>query len=368
MSLSVGLGLARGRGAYGVQHAPLWLRLEALQLPPEVGGALPPIELEPGARYRARIALTGLASLASRSRLEGEFRKLGFPDARAFDAPPEGWPALERQRARSGETWWIEGTYQGERKAIDPARLERDGVQFLWIARVDPLVLASAPAPAPAAAPPPPPPPAAAPAAAPAGRPPAKSSDDAWALGVIDRAWLSVHGRAPTAAERLFTAALSRGESYYGKGYGAAKNWGSIHAGKPPCTANAIPWTDHDAQGRPYPICMRAYATDEEGAADVVRQLTTKRPRTWAAMQAARPLDLIAAELRAERYYEAPAELYAKMLRNNLSVILKNTGLEDPFGRPLPPAPSSSSGEGAGGAALLVLGLIGAGALALRRR
>lgn len=367
--MSVGRGFARGFGAYSLEHSPLWFRLEALSIPPEVGAAAAPslLDLEPGARYRARIALTGLASFASKSRLESEFKKLGF-EAQAFDAPPPDWPPLERVRARSGETWWIEGVYRGDRKSIDPAALERDGVRFLWISRVDAIPAAvppAAPAPVvvPAAVPPAVPP--AAPAA-PSAAPPA--GEDAWALGVVDRAWASVHGAAPSSAERLFVAALSRGESHYGKGYGEAKNWGSIHAKGPPCGPGSIPWTDKDAQGRPYATCMRAYDTDEAAAADVVRQLTTRRPRTWAAMRAARPLEEIAAELRAERYYEASVPLYAKMLRRNLDAILKNTGLADPFGAAAPSAPSAPSDGGGGGAVFVVLGLLGVGAFVARKR
>lgn len=358
-STLTGLGLARGRGAFSVTHAPRWLRLEALQLPAGVeAGQLVGLELEPGGFYRARLRLTGLASFASQSRLIAEFGKLGFVGVEAWDDPrglPADWPALERAPARSGATWWLQGRYQGPARSLDAAALEDKGVQVLWAALVAPA--------APPAPPPPPPPPATAPPAN--QRPKASAQDDLYALNVIDRVWPTLHGRPPSQTERLFTAALARGESYYGRGYGpGVHNWGSVHAGKPPCGPTSIPWTDHDAEGKAYPICMRRYASDEEGAADLIRLLTTKRPRTWAAVRAAATLDAIAVELRAERYFEASAANYAKMLRNNLAVILKSADLADPFGAP-PGAPLPAGPPAAASSSAAPLLLLGGGLAAL---
>lgn len=349
-----GLGLARGRGPFhGSQrwHEARWLRLSALPAVEVAGGVVgaTSITLAPGELYRARLVLSGLARLASKARLISEFQKLGFAGVQAWDSPgqlPADWPISERAAAPSGKTWWAEGRYQGERRELDPGAL--DDVQFVWIAEVK----QAAPAPA-------------APAAS--LRPGARPDHDLWALQVIDKAWTDLHGRHPSQAERLFTAAMARGESYYGMGYGAAKNWGSIHAkGAPPCGPGSIPWTDTHQDGTPYPVCMRAYATDEEGAADLIRQITTKRPRTWAAMAAAKPLEQIAAELRAERYYEASVPQYTKMLRNNLNVILKSSGLADPFGAGGTVSPAPPSAPSSGAAPLLLFG--GVAAFLLIRR
>jgi len=310
------------------------------------------VELRPGGLYRARIALHGLAKLASKSRLIIEFSKLGFTEVQAWDNPrdlPADWPATERSHAKSGSTWWVQGRYQGLARTLDPDAAGGD-VEFLWVAEF-----------APPAPPPPAPPPAT--EIPPSTRPPSSTPEDLWALGVIDRAWQQVHGRSPTAPERLFAAAMARGESHYGKGYGAAKNWGSIHAkGAPPCAPGSIPWTDTNAKGEPYPTCMRSYATDEDGAADLIRQITTKRPGTWTKIQQARPLPEIAEVLRAERYYEAPAATYAKMLRNNLNVILKSADLADPF---VGSAAPGGGGEAEGGGAAVALALLGLGGLGL---
>jgi len=109
---------------------------------------------------------------------------------------------------------------------------------------------------------------------------------------------------------------------------------------------------------------MRRYASDEEGAADLIRLLTTKRPRTWAAVRAAATLDAIAVELRAERYFEASAANYAKMLRNNLAVILKSADLADPFGAP-PGAPLPAGPPAAASSSAAPLLLLGGGLAAL---
>lgn len=350
-----------------------WLRLEALRLPASVAvvgglsvvGAVAigaaGVELLPGRSYRARLQLSGLAQLASRSRLESEFQKLGFVQVQAWDTPrqlPADWPSSERAEARSGKTWWLQGVYQGAGKTFDLAQLEDDGVIFLWVAEV-------APAAPPAQSPPAPPPPQS--WAAPL------SSADAWALGVISRAFGQVHQRSPELQEALFIAALCRLESNYGRAYGAAKNWGSVHAGKPPCGPTSIPWTDSDAQGKPYSICMKAYSTDEDGAADVIWQITQRRPLVWQMIRQKRPIEEIAAQLRAGEtvngqrvygYYEAPAATYAKALRNNLAAIVKATGLPDPFAA-AGAAPASSSG---GGGAAVVLGLLLLGGVAARGR
>lgn len=365
----------------------LWLRLEALRLPASqavagglsvVGGVTvgaAGVELEPGATYRARFYLTGLAQFASKSRLVGEFEKLGFRQVQAWDDPaklPADWPATERREAKEERTWWAEGIYQGAPKTFDAAQLEDKGVTFLWIAQTAPSRPPATP-PAPVTVPgqetPLQPPPATPPPqswAAP------MSSAEAWALGVVSRAFGLVHQRSPELQEALFIAALCRLESNYGRAYGEAKNWGSVHAGKPPCGPGSILWTDKDAQGNSYPICMKAYPSDEEGAADVVRLLTTRRPAVWKMIRERRPLEEIAAKLRAGEvvnsqpvygYFEAPAALYAKGLRNNLNAILKATGLPDPF------APgASSSSEGGGGAVGIVALLLLGGALASRRR
>lgn len=357
---------------------PLWVRLQVLRLPAAhavagglsvVGGVVvgaAGVELEPGGRYRARLVLSGLAQLASKSRLVSEFEKLGFKQVELWEAPrglPADWPALERGEASSGKTWWGQAVYTGQRKTFDPAQLEDDGVKFLWIARVDAAAAPGSTTTEPAPPAPPPPQSFAVPA----------SSVQGWAVGVVSKAFGLVHQRSPSLQEGLFIAALCGLESDFGRAYGAAKNWGSVHAGKPPCGPGSILWQDSDGKGNKYPICMKAYASDEEGAADVVRQLTTRRPAVWKAIQDRRPLLEIAKLLhdgetvngqRVYGYFEADPALYAKGLRRNLDAITKATGLPDPFSPAFEPA---SSGSGAAGV-VGVLALLGLGALAAGRR
>lgn len=101
----------------------------------------------------------------------------------------------------------------------------------------------------------------------------------------------------PTVAELQIFGAMAQLESNYGHspyynlkipkgdpGYssGVIWNWGAEQAGKPPCDpSKSFEASDSGAQGA-YTMCYAKHATPEEGALFFLRQVTLRRPTSWA--------------------------------------------------------------------------------------
>lgn len=106
-----------------------------------------------------------------------------------------------------------------------------------------------------------------------------------WARGVLERA-AQARGLTPSRAELQGWAAVALVETQYGAGWKppmvGSNNWGAVQAvkGQP-----SRQWQDQHPDGTVYQQAFREYATPEEGAADLIRHLTTLRPMTWAAMR-----------------------------------------------------------------------------------
>lgn len=67
-----------------------------------------------------------------------------------------------------------------------------------------------------------------------------------------------------------------------GEKSGVINNWGAVQAGKPPCNpATSFEASDTHADGTPYTFCYKKYATPEDGAKDLLRQFTIRRPTGW---------------------------------------------------------------------------------------
>lgn len=134
--------------------------------------------------------------------------------------------------------------------------------------------------------------PASASTAASASPPAPGQSVDAWARGVLLRAWERQHpGKPLLDAERQGLMAIARHERMYGlakkpeAGIGK-NNWGGVQCpGRGPCGPGCYPGGDKDAQGESYSACFKVYATPEDGAADMIRQVTTRRPHVWDALR-----------------------------------------------------------------------------------
>lgn len=186
-------------------------------------------------------------------------------------------------------------------------------------------------------------------------------------------AWAEEHpSPKPSVWELQGVQAVALGESHYGDAYGDCRNWGSVHGGKPDeqgeCPPGTLKWVDKDANGNPYETCMKCYADDVAAARHVVRLLTTKRPQTWAALRAGKSLHDVAAAMRREAYFEAPVEVYAKLLERCAASIAKSLG-EPLFGASsLPSQPGTSEAGGGGGVFLLFALGVGGTLLGRKRR
>lgn len=147
--------------------------------------------------------------------------------------------------------------------------------------------------------------------------------DHVQAAEIVRQAFQRVHGRLPSLAERQGIQSVGVRESSYGRGWGAngsgSFNWGSISAGKPPCGDGSFETTDSfpndDGTSTQFQQCYRTYPDDVAGAADLVVQLTTRRPETWAAMRSG-DLYGMAAAMRASKYYGSTGATEAERIAN----------------------------------------------------
>ena len=123
-----------------------------------------------------------------------------------------------------------------------------------------------------------------------------------WARGVLERA-AKARGLSPTRAELTGWAAVAAHETQYGSGWKppmtGSNNWGAVQAkpGQP-----SAQWQDTHPDGTVYQQAFRVYSTPEEGAGDVIRHLTTLRPKTAAAMRTG-DWWAVADAMRQERYF-----------------------------------------------------------------
>lgn len=148
---------------------------------------------------------------------------------------------------------------------------------------------------------------------------------DQWARQILNAAWKDFGAPAPGALQAVQAIARHESGPGYGDGMGNANNWGSIHcASGPPCGENCIEHTDTDSSGAPYTTCFRRYATAEEGAADLLRELLRRPPVR--AVLASGNAGAIAGAMRATKYFEAPTEVYTAAIARNARAIASALG------------------------------------------
>jgi hypothetical protein len=113
--------------------------------------------------------------------------------------------------------------------------------------------------------------------------------DHVAAAAIMKKAWQMAHGRPPSDRELLFSLAWGAHEGRYGgsppgnaEACRGSNNWGGVQETRPGegCMAS-----DTQPSGDRYPQAFKVYASPEEGAADLVRNLTKHRPNTWAKIQ-----------------------------------------------------------------------------------
>lgn len=190
--------------------------------------------------------------------------------------------------------------------------------------------------------------------------------DHGSARAIIMEAWQDLHGTLPSPQEAQAMQALAWLESGYGRRWQGAcadsRNWGSVQATLPPCGPGACEYTDRRSDGTPYSVCFRSYATDQEGAANMIGVAL----RTEAARKAVGSGDLRAfseALFRAG-YYEGIGstkaeriERHHKALRGAAKLVARE------LSEPLYDAPSTPQG----GAVWLLGGALLVGAMIWRR-
>lgn len=126
---------------------------------------------------------------------------------------------------------------------------------------------------------------------------------------VILAAFKQAVGREPTLAELQYVSAVAWLETRYGTGWPAnmaqAHNWGAVQCyTEKESPDTCIPHQDHDSGGTAFKVGFKRYASDQDGAADVVKHIIKHRPRTAAALSESKPSAYRASyAMRREKYY-----------------------------------------------------------------
>ncbi|HRI69249.1 MAG TPA: hypothetical protein PK156_33695, partial [Polyangium sp.] len=164
------------------------------------------------------------------------------------------------------------------------------------------------------------------------------SAMDRWARGVILRAYAMEHpGVTPTPREIQAIQAIGRHEGFYGYAssppiWAGTNNWGAEQCGKPPCEdKGCFEYHDTDDKGVRYTICFKKHPTPEAGAKSLIHQVTTRRPKVWAAIKTGVLKDV--AQRMSEReskevgvYHQTPVPRYANALWRNVQEIARSVG------------------------------------------
>ena len=66
---------------------------------------------------------------------------------------------------------------------------------------------------------------------------------------------------------------------------GVINNWGAVQAGKPPCDPSQSFEASDSGEAGAYTACYRKYPTPEAGAIGMLREMTIRRPTSWALMK-----------------------------------------------------------------------------------
>ncbi len=227
--------------------------------------------------------------------------------------------------------------------------------------------------------------------------PPKGQARETWARQAVADGWKKVHpGIEPTLQELQAIQAVSRLESGYGSwgnhpkcgnnGVGS-NNWGSVQACVPclegekknacckvrdgQCPDGTFLCGDYDAaHNYNYAVCFYKYATPADGAASVVKHMTTHRKLTWAALKTG-DAEKISAAMYDEHYYGGFGKTREERIEGHVKAL---TGAAEKIatalGEPLVIKRGGSGGDGGDGStsqggstgttALVVLGLAAA--------
>jgi hypothetical protein len=110
---------------------------------------------------------------------------------------------------------------------------------------------------------------------------------------VLQRVWPNVTGSEASLSELQIAGAVATLETSYGQGWKGAgagsNNWGAINcpqrAVDGQCPGGCFPAQD-SSPGQDLEIrCFKAYASADDGAAGLIREITLRRPHAWEAMR-----------------------------------------------------------------------------------
>jgi hypothetical protein len=160
------------------------------------------------------------------------------------------------------------------------------------------------------------------------------AGDHAGARRVLYEAWQRVLGRPPSMPEIQAVQAIALHETGYGQlgFFPNSHNWGAVQCpgtwAATTCPVGCIMGKDSlpPPAGKSgtvtKPVCFRSYPEDVAGAVDLVRNLTTARPRTMKALTTG-DADQIAAAMYAERYYTGTSKIAAANIAGYASGIAR---------------------------------------------
>lgn len=142
---------------------------------------------------------------------------------------------------------------------------------------------------------------------------------DVEALAIVREAWKRVHGREPTTNELVFTTAIAKFETGYGRdgqhGELAARglyNWGNLEVSPLPdgsCAPGQALGIDRRKDGTIKSVCFIVATSDVESAVRYIHTLTKNRP-TVRAMATGSASAIVAAMKVSPAYFEGDAVTY----------------------------------------------------------
>lgn len=193
--------------------------------------------------------------------------------------------------------------------------------------------------------------------------------NDAQAREILRRAFIRYAMPDPRRSELQIVGAVGRFEGVYGTAWGGANNWGAIQCPHgPPCGNDCVEAQDTHAGGEAYQWCFKRYATPDDGAYDLLREMYRRK----GVHDAARTGDAraVALAMYRTRYFEGHCAhpenralcepeavgYYTKAILRNAGEIARN--LKEPLA--VRDGSSASSRTGAGSVVAGALLLVGA--------
>lgn len=186
------------------------------------------------------------------------------------------------------------------------------------------------------------------------------------ARAVLLSVWKSVTGQDPTLPELQYAQAVGLHEGGYGAGFdrmypdaAPTNNWGAVQCTihKQAVEGHCFIAKDSHADGTVFYWPYRKYGSPEEGAADYLRLITVRRPKTWAAMKQG---DVRTASHELYGYYTGHGTREQGEAQHRTAIMRRGTEIAKAMGEPLKLWVDAAS---SGGIGIVALGIIIVGLL-----